>query len=80
MFTEFGFSDGAVVKGFGGRPEEVSLPAKLDPVTRTHLDRATDSLAEEFVGIFSRETVARFMSESLDLLGQARFNLSLIHI
>ena len=62
------------MKRSGGRPEEVSLPAELDPVTRTHLDRATDSLAEEFVGIFSRETVARFMSESLGLLGHARFN------
>jgi len=65
---------GAVVKRSGGRPEEVSLPAELDPVTRTHLDRATDSLAEEFVGIFSGETVARFMSESLGLLEHARFN------
>jgi protein-tyrosine-phosphatase len=50
------------------------VPIDLDPVTRSHLDRAADSLAEEFAGVFSRETVARFMSESLGLLEHARFN------
>lgn len=50
------------------------MPVELDPVTRTHLERAADSLAEEFSGVFSRETVGRFVNESLDLLEHARFN------
>ncbi len=50
------------------------MPVELDPITRTHLDRAADSLAEEFAGVFSRETVSRFVNESLDLLEHARFN------
>jgi arsenate reductase len=47
-------------------------PQALDPVTQHHLDQAAERLAEEFVGTFSRETVARYMAESLDLLGGAR--------
>jgi arsenate reductase (thioredoxin) len=36
----------------------------LDPVTANHISQAADRLAEEFAGVFSRETVARCMSES----------------
>ena len=50
------------------------MPVELDRVTRTHLERAADSLAEEFSGVFSRETVSRFVIESLGLLEHARFN------
>jgi protein-tyrosine-phosphatase len=47
----------------------------LDPVTRHHIDQAADRLADEFAGIFSRETIARYMAESEDLLGEARINV-----
>lgn len=44
----------------------------IDPVTQHHLDRTADRLAEEFAGIFSRETIARYMVESMELLGDVR--------
>ncbi len=47
----------------------------VDPVTQQHIDRAADRLAEEFARIFSKETIARYMSESSDLLGEARVNV-----
>jgi len=51
------------------------MPQALDPVTQHHLDQAAERLAEEFVGIFSPETIARYMTESLDLLSGARINV-----
>ena len=48
------------------------MTVQLDPVTRRHIDKAAESLAEEFAGIFSRETVARFVDESLEGLSRAR--------
>jgi protein-tyrosine-phosphatase len=47
----------------------------VDPVTQQHIDRAADRLADEFSGIFSKETIARYMEESADLLGEARINV-----
>jgi arsenate reductase len=47
----------------------------LDPVTQHHLNRAAERLAEEFAGIFSQETIARYMAESQDLLGEAKINV-----
>ena len=47
----------------------------LDPVTRHHIDQAADRLAEEFAGVFSQETIARYMAESTDLLGEAKINV-----
>ena len=44
----------------------------LDPVTQHHIEQAADRLAEEFAGIFSQETIARYMAESTDLLGEAK--------
>jgi arsenate reductase len=44
----------------------------LDPVTEHHLRQAADRLAEEFSGIFSEETIARYMTESTDLLGETK--------
>ncbi len=43
----------------------------LDPVTEHHIRQAADRLAEEFAGIFSQETIERYMTESTDLLGDA---------
>jgi len=47
----------------------------LDPVTQRHIDQAADRLADEFAGVFSQETIARYLAESADLLGEARINV-----
>ena len=48
----------------------------LDPVTRQHVERAAEALQREFEGVFSQETVARYIVESTDLLaGEARVNV-----
>jgi arsenate reductase (thioredoxin) len=50
------------------------VSSALDPVTQRHVRRAADSLAEEFAGTFSKETIERYISESIDLLGGSRVN------
>jgi arsenate reductase (thioredoxin) len=47
----------------------------LDPVTEHHLRQAADRLSEEFAGIFSQETITRYMIESTDLLGDAKISI-----
>jgi arsenate reductase (thioredoxin) len=47
----------------------------LDPVTENHVRRAAEALADEFSGVFSRETIERYIAESLDLLGSTRINV-----
>jgi protein-tyrosine-phosphatase len=47
----------------------------LDPVTQHHVRQAAEALTAEFAGIYSQETIERFISESLDLLGPARINV-----
>ncbi len=44
----------------------------LDPATQRFVEKQVDDLAQEFRGIFSRETVDRFVAESLEGLKQAR--------
>jgi protein-tyrosine-phosphatase len=51
------------------------VPQILDPVTRHHVDQAAKALVSEFSGIFSEQTFARYISESLDLLGNSRINV-----
>ncbi len=51
------------------------MPQALDPVTQHHLKQAAERLADEFAGIFSQETIARYMTESQDLLGEAKINV-----
>ena len=46
----------------------------LDPITRHQIDRAAQELHEEFAGIFSAETIARYIEESTDLLSGARIS------
>jgi len=46
----------------------------LDPITRRQIERAADELREEFAGIFSTETIARYIEESSDLLRGARIS------
>jgi arsenate reductase (thioredoxin) len=50
------------------------VPEILDPVTQRHVDQAAARLADEFRGVFSEETIARYISESLELLGNSRVN------
>jgi arsenate reductase (thioredoxin) len=47
----------------------------LDPVTRQHVERAAEALQREFAGIFSQETIARYIAESTDLLGDAKISV-----
>ncbi len=47
----------------------------LDPVTRIHIEKAAEALQDEFAGTFSRETIARFLAESVDLLGDSKINV-----
>jgi arsenate reductase (thioredoxin) len=57
--------------------EEVRMATQLkelevDVITRNHLEKGLESLSEEFEGIFSAETVERFMTESLEALQGSR--------
>jgi len=47
----------------------------LDPVTRAHVEKAADALQDEFAGTFSRETIARYIAESVDLLRESKVNV-----
>jgi len=47
----------------------------LDPVTQHHVHEAAKRLKLEFAGIFSEETIERYLGESLDLLGNSRINV-----
>ena len=51
------------------------MPETLDPITRHHIEQAASRLADEFAGIFSEETIARYMAESTDLLGETKINV-----
>ena len=42
-------------------------------IVRGHLERGLETLTTEFAGTFSAETVERYMAESLEALGAARF-------
>ena len=44
----------------------------LDVITRSHLEKGLESLGDEFAGVFSPETIERFMTESLEQLGGTR--------
>ena len=46
---------------------------QLDPITRGHLEKGLASLQSEFAGVFSGETIERYMAESLEHLEGARF-------
>ena len=47
----------------------------LDPVTQHHVRQVAEALADEFAGVFSRETIERYVGESADLLGGGRINV-----
>lgn len=46
----------------------------LDPATQHHVRQAAEALADELAGVYSRETIERYIADSLDLLGDARIN------
>lgn len=46
----------------------------LDPITQAHVRKAAESLAQEFEGVFSSETIERYISESVELLEGSRIN------
>jgi arsenate reductase len=54
---------------------EGSVPPTLDSVTQHHVRQMTERLADEFAGTFSRETIERYISESVDLLGESKVNV-----
>jgi arsenate reductase (thioredoxin) len=56
-------------------PGEASMTQALDPVTQRHVDNLAKGLVQEFTGIFSAETIHRYISESVDLLGDSRINV-----
>ena len=47
----------------------------LDPITEHHVRQAADALVNEFAGVFSKETIERYIADSLDQLGDARINV-----
>ena len=47
----------------------------LDPVTRHHVHNAAEALKEEFSGVFSVETIERYIAESVDALGNSRITV-----
>ncbi|MGH7540598.1 MAG: arsenate reductase ArsC [Gemmatimonadota bacterium] len=47
----------------------------LDPMTQHHVRQAAESLSDEFAGVFSKETIERYIAESIDLLGPIRINV-----
>jgi arsenate reductase len=55
--------------------KETEVSTALDPVTQHHVRQAADALTAEFAGVFSRETIERYIAESLDLLGPSKINV-----
>ena len=47
----------------------------LDPVTQRHVANLSRGLVGEFAGIFSEETINRYITESVDLLGDSRITV-----
>jgi arsenate reductase (thioredoxin) len=54
---------------------EADVSDVLDPVTQHHVRQAAARLKDEFAGVFSAETIERYIGESLDLLGSSRINV-----
>jgi arsenate reductase len=55
----------------GGRPMPFS-DQPMDPITRQTFARSIEALAEEFRGVFSLETIERYVDESIDRMAGAR--------
>ena len=50
------------------------MTVELDVFTKAHIAKQVDDLAAEFEGVFSRETVDRYVQESLEGFASARFS------
>ena len=50
------------------------MAVELDAVTRAHLDRGLEGLVDEFRGVFSRGTIERYVTESLESLPAVRIS------
>ena len=50
------------------------MTIELDQATKGHIERSVDLLAEEFAGVFSRETIDAYVQESLDQFAGARLS------
>lgn len=46
----------------------------VDVITRSHLERGLESLEQEFTGMFSSQTIERYMAESLEQLPGERIS------
>ena len=55
--------------------EATALVQILDPVTQNHVRQAAKQLKAEFAGVFSEQTIERYIGDSLDLLGNSRINV-----
>jgi len=55
--------------------EEAIMSQALDPVTQHHVHQAAEALADEFAGVFSPETIERYIAESVELLGPSNVNV-----
>jgi len=51
------------------------VPPTLDSVTQHHVRQMAARLVDEFAGTFSRETIERYISESVELLGESKVNV-----
>ena len=47
----------------------------LDPVTQHHVRQVAKALRDEFAGVFSEETIERYLADSINLLGERRINV-----
>jgi protein-tyrosine-phosphatase len=54
---------------------EATMPDVLDPVTQAHIKRVAEGLQDEFKGVFSPETIQRYIADSVDLLGGSKINV-----
>jgi arsenate reductase (thioredoxin) len=53
----------------------IDMTQILDPVTQHHVEQAAKALVAEFAGVFSEQTISRYIAESLDLLGGSRIDV-----
>jgi arsenate reductase (thioredoxin) len=73
--TEIDDLDTLVAIDDGRYAKRSAMSEILDPVTRHHVRQAAERLKKEFVGIFSVETIERYIADSLDRLGSSRINV-----
>jgi protein-tyrosine-phosphatase len=68
-------TDGMILASTAIDMEDTVSEQILDPITRQHVEKAAEALATEFAGTFSQETIARYIAESVDLLGGSKIDV-----